>query len=508
MMPRPLPILAFTLIAVAAGAAAPAAEPADDPARALFEEGRDAFHRAWFERADDLLRQALEVDPELGIAHAYEAASLSLLYGDPAASIERALAASHSTASERLMTEALVAVARTDVASALDAVQRLLELSPDDVYARHTLGFLLVDLGRPEQGAAVLSALLADSPGFVAAWNHLGYAYLDLGDLDRAERAFAELLARDPDNPAAHDSWADLASARLRTDEAIASLTRAMLLEPTSAYAMLHLGDVLAADDRAMLARAAYRRSIEMAPPRSARLELVARERTAAVWARELQLDAARSELERLVMAADRLDDQAAALAALREQLTIDLIRSEGDAARGALDDYARRVDALGDSASTLGEPSWWTFFAGWLSVVEHDLDDAEAMIVELDERAEQGDWAAGPLAARLDGELGLAGFEYADAVEAFEEAGSDDPLLAVRLALAYEGDGKPGAATALYESAASCRSLDVGCAVAAAIAAPLFDLDWSAPELPLLPAPPFHAPEPEEEPEDGAVRI
>jgi tetratricopeptide (TPR) repeat protein len=475
--------------------------------RELFERGRDAFHRAWFERADELLGETVAVDPELAIAQAYKAASESFLYRDPAGRIARARQAGHANEAERMMTDALLSFTEGDYESTVATLRRLLETHPDDRYARHALGFTLIDLGRTREGVGVLSSLLADHSDFVAAWNHLGYAYLDLGDLDRAEQAMARFVTEDPDNPASHDSWADVLVEEHRYDEAVASLTRATLLEPTYAYGMAHLGDVLLADGSPVLARAAYHRAIEMASADSPRYELVARQRIAATWVRQLQLDAARTELGALTAAADSLADPGSALAGVRARMTIELVNGDAEAAGQTLELYQRRVADLGEHGADLGEPTQITFFEGWLSVVEGNLSDADALLGDLEAAADEDDLDALALADRLSGEISMAQLQYADAIEAFESAGADDPLVAVRLALAYEGDNKPAAAQALFDSAAACEDVDIGCALAATLAAPLFDLDWSLPALPLPQLPPSQEPPPEE-PDDGSVSI
>lgn len=503
--------LALVLIGLAGPSGARAAEldisAATLESRELFERGRDAFHRAWFERADELLRETVEVDPELAIAHAYKAATEAFLYRDPSETIARARRAANVTAGEQLMVDALVALAEDEYEPVLGALGSLLDSHPDDRFARHALGFTLIDLGRAREGIPVLGSLLTDFPGFIAAWNHLGYAYLDLGDLDRAEQCFARFVSEDPDNPAAHDSWADLLTEQLRTDEAIASLTRAILLEPSYAYGMIHLGDVLVIEGSTAPALAAYRRSIEIAAAIPSRFPLIARERIAATFVRQIQLDAARSALDDLVAVADAAGEPASALAAIRAQLAIAITDGDSHAGAEALRDYREHIATLGDRQADLGEPSQLTFFAGWLSVADGDLAAAEARAGELEAAADRGDVEALVLAARLYGEISMARLDYAGAIEAFEAVGADDPLVAVRLALAYEGDDKPAAAAALYEYAATCPTFDVSCALATALAAPVFEVDWSLPGMAIPQQPPPQEP-PREDPDDDSVRI
>jgi tetratricopeptide (TPR) repeat protein len=475
---------------------------------ALFERGRDAFHRAWFERADQLLRETAEIDPGLAIAHAYLAATASQLYGDPSEQVAQARAtAGAASDGERLMVDALLAFTDGDYDETEKQLRSLLELYPDDRYARHALGITLVDLDRPREAIPILQALLTDDPSFVAAWNDLGYAYLDLGDVLHAEQAMTRFVANDATNPAAHDSWADIMVELGRFDEAVASLARASLLEPRYAWASVHLGDVLVKEGSLEMARAAYGRALETTSAYGPRFGLMARERIAGAWIRQLQLDEARSSLTQLIEEADNLEAPASALAAIRARLTIELVSGDGEAAAVTIGAYTDRVEGLGDAGAGLGEPSHLTFFIGWLAVVDGDLANAEALAAELESSAADGDGEALPLAARLFGELSLARLEYLDATEAFEAAGGDDPLVAVRLATAYEGDGKPAAASALFQSAATCDDFDINCALASALASPQIAIDWALP-MPPMDFGPFDEEPPSEDPDHGSVRI
>ncbi len=476
--------------------------------RAVFEQARDAFHRAWFERANELLDETLALDADLAIAQAYKAVAESFLYFDPSGRTSLALdLAAAATPGERLMVSALVAFADGDYEPAAVALRRLTEQYPDDSYARHALGFTLVDLGLSRQGLAVLQGLLEDQPGFFAAWNHLGYAYLDLGELDLAAQAMTRFVASDPANPSARDSLADVMIEAGRLDEAIAGLTRAIMLEGGYGYGYQHLGDVLVMDGNPAMARRAYELGFEEGTAYSPRFELLARERIAAAWIRQLQHDSAVSALEDVRTRASALNEPATALAANRAQLTIRLSTSDAQSAAEMLATYAAAVDALGDEASGVGEPTYLIFFEGWHAVSQGRFADAEAALGDLEDAADRADPVALLLGARLLGEISLAQLEFVTAIESFEAAGSDDPLVALRLAVAYEGDGKPAAAAALFDEAAACSSFNIECALARALAAPLFDPSLALPDFGIPGIPPEEV-DPTDDPDEGAVRI
>lgn len=475
-------------------------------ARVLFERGRDAFHRTWFERADELLAESIRVDPDFAMAQAYKAAAEAFLYFDGSDRAAQAIElAAGATSGEQLMVAALAGFIDGDYESTAVSLHRIVEDWPDDSYARHALGFTLVDLGLPERGLPVLEALLEDEPTFFAAWNHLGYAYLETGEWVRAEQAMTRFVAEDPKNPSARDSLADVLAAMGRTDEAVASLARSTLLDGDYAYGMQHLGDLTVIDGDLFMARAAYRRSLAMANAYSPRFELVIRERIAGTWIRENQIQSADVVLAELGAKANDLGETGSALAAQRARLTVHLTTGDAGAAQPILTAYSKQVDALGDAATDHGEPSYLDFFNGWQAVVDGRYADAEDAITLLESRVSHAGSSELVLGARLLGELAFAQLDFEQAVDAFEVAGGSDPLVAIRLALAYDASGRPAAADALFETAAMCETFDVECALASALAAPLFDLDHVVPDY-VFPGP--GEPEPEEEPDDGSLAI
>jgi tetratricopeptide (TPR) repeat protein len=475
-------------------------------ADALFRQGRDAFHETWFERADELLAETLAVDPELAIGHAYKAAAEAFLYFDSDDRMARAVElADNASEGERMMVESLAAFVAGDLQSAALTLRRLISRFPDDAHARHALGFTLVDLGMAAQGIPILTELIEEQPEFSAAWNHLGYAYLDEGEVALAEQSLARFISESPHNPSARDSWADLMATTGRLDAAVASLARALLLEPGYGYAMQHMGDVLLMEGSADMARAAYARAGEVGDGYSPRFRLMNEERIAATWVRQLQFEQADSILESLGELAEELAEPAMAVTAHRARLLVALSQNNSAMAAEILEAYSGFLDRLGRDEAELGEPAYYRFFTGWHAIVAGRLTEAESAISELEEMSFHEGSVELQLAARLLGELALARLDYPAAVDALESLAIADPLVQVRLALAYEGDGKPAAAEALFEAAATCDGFDIECALAAALSAPLFPAHWALPDYG-APDPEKNAPE--DDPDDESVSI
>ena len=232
---------------------------ASDKGRELFNKARQVHQEAWFEKADDLFREAVAADSGIAVAYAYAGVLDYLLYRDPAANISKARElAKNLQGGERRMVDALVLYAERDYDGAETALKDVLEEFPGDPYARHRLGAAQVSAGRPGEGVETLRALLRDRPDYPGAWNHLGYGLLALEQTDEALDAFRNFMAASPGNPSAHHSYAEALAKSGEIDAAIGHLTRAVLIEPRFAYGWLHMGIIFLQEGAVTEARGAF----------------------------------------------------------------------------------------------------------------------------------------------------------------------------------------------------------------------------------------------------------
>jgi len=137
---------------------------------------------------------------------------------------------------------AVVAWKRRDAAVTIDALNRVIELSPRDAIALNFLGFVLAELGR---------------------------------DLDRAERLVRRALELHVGNKGSYIDTLGWIQFRLgRRAEAIETLTAAVELLPTEPGVLEHLGDVYLADGQPEPASSPYLRALELTrePAAQARL--------------------------------------------------------------------------------------------------------------------------------------------------------------------------------------------------------------------------------------------
>ena len=231
-----------------------------------FEEARLVFHRAWFEEADGLLQAYLAECPDSALANAYLAVVDMLLYRDSDDRIRLALqAANVKNDGSSLFARAVANFAGGRLEDAETLLRQYLEIQPDDRYALHFLGFTLIDQDKAADGVRVLEDLLNSNPDYFAAKNHLAYGLLKTGDAESAIRVASEFVEADQGNPSAWDTKAQMLQSAGRSAEAIASLSRSVMLDDRFAYGFRHLGNVHASVGDNDSARAAYRQAIDAA---------------------------------------------------------------------------------------------------------------------------------------------------------------------------------------------------------------------------------------------------
>lgn len=241
------------------------AQSNDDGFQKEFENARLVFHNTYFEKASTLFDTLINQHKEYALSYGYSAMIDFMLFKDPSQNIEKAKALTKKTDVDHSFTIALCSFAEGDLADSELKMKEYLSLYPDNKYAMHVLGFTQTDLGRPEDGLKTLTDLINKHPLYYPAYNHIGYTYLSLEKKEKALEAFKQFLKSDSLNPSALDSFAEVYAAMEEYDIAIASLAKALLLEPNFAYGWMHMGDIFKQNGKQELAILAYEKAKETA---------------------------------------------------------------------------------------------------------------------------------------------------------------------------------------------------------------------------------------------------
>jgi tetratricopeptide (TPR) repeat protein len=230
-----------------------------------FNNARLVFHSTCFEKASTLFDLLLKEKQDHALSFGYAAMIDMLLYRDPSQNIQKARSLSVETDPEHLFTMALCSFAEGDLLNCELKLKEFLKKYPNSTYGMHVLGFTQNDSGRPEEGLKTLTVLISREPAYFPAYNHIGYAYLGLQEKEKALKAFRVFYDNDSLNPSALDSLAEGQDALGNYDGAIASLSRAVILDPGFAYGWKHMADIFKRNGESKLALNAYGRAINAA---------------------------------------------------------------------------------------------------------------------------------------------------------------------------------------------------------------------------------------------------
>jgi ketosteroid isomerase-like protein len=169
-------------------------------AKKLLRQAWVAYGDAKFDEASGFVRQALEKDPEFGLAHAF-------IQTDDKAGRERNLKKASGcplSPDEKLLIDGLrIAEAHEPVA---DYFEPLLTKYPKDYYLNL---WLMFNYHNGKRSAEIGEMIIKRNPKFAPAYNMLGYEYMTRGDLKNAEANFNKYLSLRPDLANAYDSKAD-----------------------------------------------------------------------------------------------------------------------------------------------------------------------------------------------------------------------------------------------------------------------------------------------------------
>jgi adenylate cyclase len=175
-------------------------------------------HPEGFAEAREILEKALEIDPTYARAHAWMAYSYfrDVLVGAarPSEEIWRKATTAARQAIElddldglahHVLGLVYLRTGQHDLA--LVEQQRAMELNPSLVSTHVGLGQILAQIGRTEEGIAILDRALQLNPRDPRRWNHLDVttnAYITAGNFEKAAELARDSMQRRPDNAMSH----------------------------------------------------------------------------------------------------------------------------------------------------------------------------------------------------------------------------------------------------------------------------------------------------------------
>lgn len=144
--------------------------------------------------------------------------------------------------------------------------QKAVAISPQAAEIHFHLGVLYDQWKKFDQAVPAFREAIRLKPDYPQALNYLGYSYADRSmNLEEAERLIAQAVKLDPDNGSYRDSLGWIYFKRGRFDEAARELAKAVQLFP-DAIIWEHLGDVRLKQGDNGAAWDAYRSAADLAP--------------------------------------------------------------------------------------------------------------------------------------------------------------------------------------------------------------------------------------------------
>ena len=146
---------------------------------------------------------------------------------------------------------------------AINAFQTAARLAPESAIAHYNLGLAYSKVGRTEEAVASLRRAISLQPEFGRAHFRLGLAFQDLGQEEDAIAAFRAAIALRSNVRRAHSNLGDLLLSRGEVDAATASYRQAA---DDSTWGRLNLARALLAEERTDEAAATLRRALALDP--------------------------------------------------------------------------------------------------------------------------------------------------------------------------------------------------------------------------------------------------
>lgn len=234
-------------------------------ARKLFLQARAEGEDLHLEKANQLLTEAIEADPAFAMAYLFRArftGSASNLKNDLQAAVNLA---DNASAGEQLLIRAYQAYyGENNPTKALEFHRQLVQMYPQDNWARWRLGVFYQILGQIDQAEQELNHVISREKDFAPAYLTLGYMHKGTSEYNKAEQAFLNYIRLKPEQPNPYDSLGDLYSKMGKYEQAIDNYKQALDRNPSFTDSKLKIGTNLIFMGRFTEGRTAIQEAIEL----------------------------------------------------------------------------------------------------------------------------------------------------------------------------------------------------------------------------------------------------
>ena len=430
----------------------------------LYTRAQEKAENLETEAAAGLLEQAIAKDPAFAMAYLLRSQSGGG-FAITRENLEKAASlADKVSAGEKDQILAAKAQADGDATAAKQHLDRLLAAYPSDKRVQSLLGFHYRGvLGDNKTAATYFKKATEIDPAFAAAYNNLGYAQSATGDYAGAEATFKKYISLLPDRANPYDSYAELLMKMGRYDDSIVQYKAALARDGAFIGSLAGIGTDLVFKKDYAGGRTWYQQQLAKSTDLNAKLD--AMENIAISYVHEGQTVQALKALDEIAELAGKGGLPTRAIGAHTDAAFI--LLEAGQAVQA--EPYVTKASAV---AGTSSLPASVKERLGIVSSLLHarvlsmqgKLPEANAVVASTSEIVAR---RASPLEQHrlneVQGILALGQKQYAHAVELLSKADQDSPYVIYQQALAAEGAGRTGEASALFKKVAQWNVNDLG---------------------------------------------
>jgi serine/threonine protein kinase/tetratricopeptide (TPR) repeat protein len=238
----------------------------------FFAEGRRYHHRSEHEKAEELYKKAVELDPEFAIAYTSLAReNMNMGYkSEYRRCLQKAMELSDKMSDkERLTTQMyFYRISERTYNRSIDISKKLMELDPADMLPYNSLGNLYHSIEEWDKALEVFQVPVQNKiPEYDFPYGNLIVTYEYKGMYDRAVESLQELISQFGDQPNRHSALAGTYLSMKRFNQAFAELDIAFRLNPTEPYYIFIRGEVFMCQGDLLKAENEFRKLLSESVP-------------------------------------------------------------------------------------------------------------------------------------------------------------------------------------------------------------------------------------------------
>ena len=238
----------------------------------FFAEGRRYHHRGEHQKAEEMYKKAVELDPEFAIAYTSLAReNMNMGYkSEYRRCLQKAMELSDKMSDkERLTTQMyFYRISERTYNRAIGISKKLMELDPADMLPYNSLGNLYHSIEEWDKALEVFQVPVQNKiPEYDFPYGNLITTYEYKGMYDKAVESLQELISQFGDQPNRHSALARTYLSMKRFNQAFAELDIAFRLNPTEPYYIFIRGEVFMCQGDLLKAENEFRKLLSESVP-------------------------------------------------------------------------------------------------------------------------------------------------------------------------------------------------------------------------------------------------